>query len=61
MFLRRFTMAWKSSMCSKLLETLNAIHLLTFTRRHIWEALGKIWPDAHWPGQHHMNFVESRL
>lgn len=54
-------MAWKSSMCSKLLETLNAIHLLTFTRRHIWEALGKIWPDAHWPGQHHMNFVESRL
>jgi ATP-dependent Lon protease len=29
--------------------------------QHIWEALGKIWPDAHWPGQHHMNFVESRL
>ncbi|OQD76321.1 hypothetical protein PENDEC_c004G00582 [Penicillium decumbens] len=29
--------------------------------QHIWEALGKIWPDAHWPGPHHMNFVESRL
>ncbi|KAJ5101753.1 hypothetical protein NUU61_003975 [Penicillium alfredii] len=29
--------------------------------QHIWEALRQIWPDAHWPGQHHMNFVESRL
>ncbi|KAJ5370861.1 Lon protease peroxisomal [Penicillium cataractarum] len=29
--------------------------------QHIWEALRHIWPDAHWPGQHQMNFVESRL
>lgn len=29
--------------------------------RHIWEALRQIWPDAHWPGQHQVNFVESRL
>ncbi|KAJ5279400.1 hypothetical protein N7478_004772 [Penicillium angulare] len=29
--------------------------------QHIWEALGKIWPDAHWPGQQHMNLIESRL
>ncbi|GFG01353.1 LON domain serine protease, putative [Aspergillus lentulus] len=29
--------------------------------RHIWEAIRQVWPDAHWPGQHHMNFVESRL
>lgn len=29
--------------------------------QHIWEALQRIWPDAHWPGQQHMNFVESRL
>ncbi|KAJ5159974.1 Lon protease peroxisomal [Penicillium canariense] len=29
--------------------------------QHIWEALRHVWPDAHWPGQHHMNFVESRL
>ncbi|KAJ5924954.1 hypothetical protein N7454_007593 [Penicillium verhagenii] len=29
--------------------------------QHIWEALGKIWPDAHWPGQQHVNMVESRL
>ncbi|KAL4784929.1 Lon protease C-terminal proteolytic domain-containing protein [Aspergillus varians] len=28
---------------------------------HIWEAIRHVWPDAHWPGQHHMNFVESRL
>jgi len=28
--------------------------------QHIWEALGKIWPDAHWPGQH-VNLIESRL
>ncbi|KAJ5098433.1 hypothetical protein N7532_005434 [Penicillium argentinense] len=29
--------------------------------QHIWEALRQIWPDAHWPGQHQVNFVESRL
>lgn len=29
--------------------------------KHIWEAIRQVWPDAHWPGQHHMNFVESRL
>ncbi|KAL5341582.1 Lon protease-like protein 2, peroxisomal [Aspergillus crustosus] len=29
--------------------------------KHIWEALRHVWPDAHWPGQHHMEFVESRL
>ncbi|KAL4956053.1 Lon protease-like protein 2, peroxisomal [Aspergillus filifer] len=29
--------------------------------KHIWEAIRHVWPDAHWPGQHHMNFVESRL
>ncbi|KAJ5784212.1 uncharacterized protein N7503_009424 [Penicillium pulvis] len=29
--------------------------------QHIWEALGKIWPDAHWPGQQHVNLIESRL
>ncbi|KAJ5764457.1 hypothetical protein N7533_003138 [Penicillium manginii] len=29
--------------------------------QHIWEGLRQIWPDAHWPGQHQMNFVESRL
>ncbi|KAL2829940.1 Lon protease C-terminal proteolytic domain-containing protein [Aspergillus cavernicola] len=29
--------------------------------KHIWEAIRYVWPDAHWPGQHHMNFVESRL
>ncbi|KAJ5758427.1 hypothetical protein N7520_005583 [Penicillium odoratum] len=28
--------------------------------QNIWEALGKIWPDAHWPGQH-VNLIESRL
>ncbi|KAE8352634.1 Lon protease C-terminal proteolytic domain-containing protein [Aspergillus coremiiformis] len=28
---------------------------------NIWEAIRQVWPDAHWPGQHHMNFVESRL
>ncbi|KAB8270790.1 Lon protease C-terminal proteolytic domain-containing protein [Aspergillus minisclerotigenes] len=28
---------------------------------HIWEAIRQVWPDAHWPGQHHENFVESRL
>ncbi|THC97873.1 hypothetical protein EYZ11_002624 [Aspergillus tanneri] len=29
--------------------------------KHIWEAIHQVWPDAHWPGQHNMNFVESRL
>ncbi|KAL3439239.1 Lon protease-like protein 2, peroxisomal [Aspergillus tetrazonus] len=29
--------------------------------KHIWEAIRQVWPDAHWPGQHHMDFVESRL
>ena len=29
--------------------------------KHIWEAIRQVWPDAHWPGQHHMNIVESRL
>ncbi|KAJ5893550.1 hypothetical protein N7495_005241 [Penicillium taxi] len=29
--------------------------------QHIWEALRQIWPDAHWPGQPQVNFVESRL
>ncbi|KAJ9204267.1 hypothetical protein DTO164E3_2029 [Paecilomyces variotii] len=29
--------------------------------KHIWEAIRHIWPDAHWPGQHHMNMFESRL
>ncbi|KAG2416481.1 ATP-dependent protease La 2 [Aspergillus terreus] len=29
--------------------------------QHIWEGIRHVWPDAHWPGQHHMNFVESRL
>ncbi|KAL4802298.1 Lon protease C-terminal proteolytic domain-containing protein [Aspergillus unguis] len=29
--------------------------------KHIWEAMRHVWPDAHWPGQHHMDFVESRL
>lgn len=29
--------------------------------KHIWEAIQQVWPDAHWPGQHHVNFVESRL
>lgn len=29
--------------------------------KHIWEAIRQVWPDAHWPGQHHVNFVESRL
>ncbi|KAJ5719475.1 hypothetical protein N7493_007930 [Penicillium malachiteum] len=29
--------------------------------QHIWEALRHIWPDAHWPGQQHMNLIESRL
>ncbi|KAL2864675.1 putative LON domain serine protease [Aspergillus lucknowensis] len=29
--------------------------------KHIWEAIRHVWPDAHWPGQHHMNFMESRL
>ncbi|KAJ6144527.1 hypothetical protein N7470_008422 [Penicillium chermesinum] len=28
--------------------------------QHIWEALQRIWPDAHWPGQQ-MNLIESRL
>ncbi|KAB8073992.1 ATP-dependent protease La [Aspergillus leporis] len=28
---------------------------------HIWEAIRHVWPDAHWPGQHQVNFVESRL
>lgn len=29
--------------------------------RHIWEAIRQIWPHAHWPGQHHMDMLESRL
>ncbi|EPS32558.1 Lon protease, peroxisomal [Penicillium oxalicum] len=29
--------------------------------QHIWEALRHIWPDAHWPGQHQPNYIESRL
>ncbi|KKK21236.1 hypothetical protein P175DRAFT_0498556 [Aspergillus ochraceoroseus IBT 24754] len=29
--------------------------------RHIWEAIRQVWPDAHWPGQHQMDFVESHL
>ncbi|KAF9253003.1 hypothetical protein LCP9604111_529 [Penicillium roqueforti] len=29
--------------------------------KHIWEGLRHVWPDAQWPGQHQMNFVESRL
>ncbi|KAI9376350.1 ATP-dependent protease La [Aspergillus egyptiacus] len=29
--------------------------------RHIWEAIRHVWPDAHWPGRHHVDFVESRL
>ncbi|KAJ5747409.1 uncharacterized protein N7511_009105 [Penicillium nucicola] len=29
--------------------------------KHIWEGLRTIWPDAQWPGQHHMNLLESRL
>ncbi|CAG8058001.1 unnamed protein product [Penicillium nalgiovense] len=29
--------------------------------KHIWEGLRQVWPDAQWPGQHQMNFVESRL
>ncbi|KAL4890194.1 Lon protease C-terminal proteolytic domain-containing protein [Aspergillus ambiguus] len=29
--------------------------------KHIWEGIRHVWPDAHWPGQHQMNFVESRL
>ncbi|KAL2006182.1 hypothetical protein VTN00DRAFT_9836 [Thermoascus crustaceus] len=28
---------------------------------HIWEAIRQIWPHAHWPGQHHMDMLESRL
>ncbi|KAF9888707.1 hypothetical protein FE257_008465 [Aspergillus nanangensis] len=29
--------------------------------KHIWEGIRHVWPDAHWPGQHQVNFVESRL
>ncbi|RAH44431.1 putative LON domain serine protease [Aspergillus brunneoviolaceus CBS 621.78] len=29
--------------------------------KHIWEAIRQVWPDAHWPGQHQANFIESRL
>ncbi|RAL14002.1 putative LON domain serine protease [Aspergillus homomorphus CBS 101889] len=29
--------------------------------KHIWEAIRHVWPDAHWPGQHQANFIESRL
>jgi succinate dehydrogenase hydrophobic anchor subunit len=35
--------------------------ILTIGYRHIWEGLRTIWPDAQWPGQHHMNLLESRL
>ena len=29
---------------------------------HVWEALGHVWPDAHWPGQEkYQQSFESRL
>ena len=40
----------------EVLDGLQIIHI-----KHIWEAIRQVWPDAHWPGQHHMNFAESRL
>ena len=40
----------------EVLDGLQIIHI-----SHIWEAIRQVWPDAHWPGQHHMNFAESRL
>lgn len=55
-------MAWKSSMLSTLhLHSFSDLVQLLNFHRHIWEALRQIWPDAQWPGQHQMNFVESRL
>ena len=29
--------------------------------RHIWEALRLVWPDVRWPGDQHLEGVESRL
>ena len=40
----------------EVLDGLQIIHI-----KHIWEAIRQVWPDAHWHGQHHMNFAESRL
>ena len=28
---------------------------------HIWEAMRFVWPEAHWPGEHHLAGIESRL
>jgi hypothetical protein len=55
-------MVWKSSMSSMLSRfNIDLVQLLTIIPRHIWEGLRQVWPDAQWPGQHQMNFVESRL
>lgn len=59
---RKLRMVWKSSMSSKLSQpSLGLVQVLTIIHRHIWEGLRQVWPDAQWPGQHQMNFVESRL
>jgi ATP-dependent Lon protease len=35
---------------------------LTRLYSHVWEALGHVWPDAHWPGQEkYQQSFESRL
>lgn len=55
-------MVWKSSMSSMSSPpNLDLVQLLTIVHRHIWEGLRQVWPDAQWPGQHQMSFVESRL
>lgn len=30
-------------------------------RRHIWEAIKHVWPEAHWPGEQPLSGIESRL
>ncbi len=36
-------------------------HGLTRIRRHIWEAIRHVWPEAHWPGEENFAGIESRL
>lgn len=35
--------------------------ILLILDRHIWEAIRRVWPEAHWPGEQPVTGIESRL
>jgi ATP-dependent Lon protease len=39
----------------------NALEANKHSKRHIWEAMRHVWPEAHWPGEQNFAGIESQL